>query len=93
LIVASVNQINFDGLLDLLAEKVAARLQQKATSVAVSALPKLLSVDDAAARMGCTTKSLRHIISSGSFPKHSIRRFGRKILIEREDFDRWLSAH
>lgn len=86
---ASSQTATLDALLDILADKIATRLQSP------SAQPpaKLLSVKEAAGRMGTSIASIRHLISSGSIPQKILRRFGRRVLLDREEFDRWLNAH
>lgn len=80
-----------DVVLDLLADKIAARLQGVAPVPAAAS--RLLNVKEAATRMGCSASSVRHMIQTGALPQRALRRFGRRVLIEREEFDRWVSAH
>lgn len=86
---ATTQTAQLDQLLDLLAEKIAARLQAPDPA----GEPKLLSIKEAAHRMGCSPSSVRNLISSGSLPQRALRRFGRRVLIDRQEFDKWLSVH
>lgn len=80
-----------DALVDAIAEAVAVKLRGAMTAPTTER--KLLNVKEAAEQMGCSPSSIRHMISSGSLPQRALKRFGRRVLIDREEFDRWLSAH
>jgi excisionase family DNA binding protein len=81
---------SFDAILDVLAEKIVARLR----GVAPAPVPagRLLDVKGAAERIGCSPSSIRHMIQSGSLSQRVLRRFGRRVMIDREEFDRWMDA-
>jgi excisionase family DNA binding protein len=69
-----------DALADAIAERVLARIRQDEE-------PRLLSVNEAAAYIGRTSKALRHLIAIGTIP--AIRE-GSRIHLDRADLDRWI---
>lgn len=69
-----------DALADAIAERILARLHQ-------TEQPRLLSVDEAAAYIGRTSKALRHMIASGAMP--AVRE-GARVHLDRADLDRWV---
>jgi hypothetical protein len=83
--------LSLDVILDMLADKIADRLKAAPTSAGPE--PKILSIKDAAERSGFSVRSLRHLIRSGSLPQRVLRRFGQRLMIDREEVGRWLRAH
>lgn len=79
-----------DAFVDLIAERVAERI---GTAAPATSERKLVSVKEAADVMGVSEKSFRHRMYTKDFPEQAIRRFGRKILIERVTLERWLATH
>jgi len=84
----------YNDLLEQFAEAVADRVAAKigATTPAPGDR-KLVSVKEAAELMGVSEKAFRHQMNTKDFPERAIRRFGRKILIEKVTLERWLAAH
>ena len=78
--VISTGNSGLDVLADAIAERVLARLHQ-------SEQPRLLSVNEAAAYIGRTSKALRHMIADGSVP--AVRE-GSRIHLDRTDLDGWI---
>jgi excisionase family DNA binding protein len=79
--------LSFDAVLDLLADKIAARLQPAPASE-----HRLLTVKEAARRMDSSPSSIRHLIASGQIPPRVVRHFGRSIRLDQTEFDKWMSA-
>ena len=78
---------NLETLLDILAEKVAAKvraeLAQAGNGTAIR--PRLLSVEQAAAYLGRSSASVRHLINTGTLP--TVRLDGR-VFLDMQDLDR-----
>jgi excisionase family DNA binding protein len=78
--VNSTGNTGLDALADAIAARVAARLNK-------SEEPRLMSVNEAAAYIGRTSKALRHMIGGGTVP--AIRE-GSRIHLDRADLDQWI---
>ena len=78
--------LNFDRLLDMLAEKVAKRLSPD--SIPFS--PRLLTIEQAATYLGRTREATQHLTSSGKIPTV---RADRRVFIDRLDLDRWIAEN
>jgi excisionase family DNA binding protein len=78
--ITSTGNVALDALVDAIAERVAARLNQ-------SKDPRLLNVDEAAAYIGRTPKALRHMIASGAI---AVVREGSRLHLDRADLDDWI---
>ena len=76
----STGNIGLDALVDAIAVRLAARLNQ-------SEEPRLLSVNEGAAYIGRSPKALRHMIAAGAIP---VVREGRRIYLDRSDLDQWI---
>ena len=76
----STGNNGLDALADAIATRVLARLHS-------SEEPRLLSVNDAAAYIGRTTRALRHMIADGTIP--AVREKSR-IHLDRGDLDHWI---
>jgi excisionase family DNA binding protein len=74
----STGNLGLDTLADAIAERILARLHQ-------TEQPRLLTVDEAAAYVGRTSKALRHMIANGAIP--SVREASR-VHLDRADLDR-----
>ena len=77
---ATTGNLGLDALADAIAERVLARLHQ-------SEQPRLLTVDEAAAYIGRTSKALRHMVANGTIP--AVRE-GSRVHLDRADLDRWV---
>jgi excisionase family DNA binding protein len=77
------NTLSFDALLEILAEKLANRLTQEPSRL----LPRLLTIEQAAAYVGRTREAMQHLSSSGKIPTV---RADRRIFLDRLDLDKWI---
>ena len=78
------NELSFDHVLNLLADKVAKRLALDTGRVQ----PRLLPIDQAAAYIGRTPEAMQHLVSSGKIPTV---RADRRVFIDRLDLDAWIT--
>jgi excisionase family DNA binding protein len=85
------NGFNFDALLDILAERVSARVRADlAPELAGAVKPRLLTVDQAAVYLGRSRDATQHLLSSGNLPAV---RSDRRIFIDVQDLDRWIDEN
>jgi excisionase family DNA binding protein len=75
--------ISFDRLLELLAEKLAAKLSQEPNRL----YPRLMTIEQAAVYLGRTREALQHLASSGKIPTV---RADRRVFLDRFDLDKWI---
>jgi excisionase family DNA binding protein len=87
-------KLDLEYLLDLLAERVAAKVRaefsQGSGSAAAAVKPRLLTVDQAAVRIGRSKEAVHHMVASRKLP---VVRDGRRVFIDIEDLDRWIEAN
>jgi excisionase family DNA binding protein len=77
------NILNFDRLLEMLAEKLAAKLSQEPSHL----YPRLMTVEQAATYLGRTREAVQHLVSSGKVPTV---RADRRVFLDRVDLDKWI---
>lgn len=80
---------------DILVESIADRVVERLLPLLTegkTAEHSLISIENAAQRMDVTHKAFRHLIANGTIPEKMIRRFGRRIFIDRGLFNQWLEA-
>jgi excisionase family DNA binding protein len=75
--------LSFDRLLEVLAEKLAAKLSQEPSRL----YPRLMTIDQAAVYLGRTREAVQHLVSSGKVPTV---RADRRVFLDRSDLDRWI---
>ena len=80
------NTLSFDALLEILAEKLANRLTHEPSRL----LPRLLTIEQAAAYVGRTREAMQHLSSSGKIPTV---RADRRIFLDRLDLDKWIDEN
>jgi excisionase family DNA binding protein len=83
---SETNSLSFDALLEILAEKLANRLTQEPSRL----LPRLLTIEQAAAYVGRTREAMQHLSSSGKIPTV---RADRRIFLDRLDLDKWIDEN
>lgn len=77
---------NFDGLLEALAQRVAAHVRAElAQGDAVRVKPRLLTVEQAGTYLGRTEEAMQHMIAAGKIPTV---RLDRRVFIDVRDLDR-----
>ena len=83
------NDFTIEGLIDLLAERVAAKVRAELNQdgAAASVRPRLLTVEQAALYLGRTKEALQHMIASGKLPAV---RADRRIFLDTRDLDSWI---
>jgi len=77
------DELSFDRVLEMLAEKVAKRLSQDT----VQLQPRLLTIEQAATYLGRTPEATQHLASAGKIPTV---RADRRVFIDRLDLDEWI---
>ncbi len=80
---SELNDLTFDRLLEMLAEKLATKLSQEPSRL----YPRLLTIDQAAVYLGRTREALQHLASSGKVPTV---RADRRVFLDRLDLDKWI---
>lgn len=75
--------LDFEALLDALAEKVAARLQGR-LRVEAKPAPRLMDVEHAAAYLGRSTHSVRHLIATKKLP---VVKLDERVFLDVRDLD------
>ncbi len=85
------NGFDIDGLLEALAEKVAARLRagMERNGSGTEIRPRLLTVDQAATYLGRSKASVQHLISDQAIP---VVRHDRRVFLDVRDLDGWIDA-
>lgn len=84
--------LNLDALIERMAEKVAARLQNGDGGVSVNSevRPRLLTVEQAAVYIGRTKDAIQHMIASCKLPTV---RSDRRVFIDMHDLDAWIEEN
>ena len=77
------NQLTFDRLLELLADKLAVRLSKEPNNLH----PRLLTVEQTATYLGRTNDAVQHLAASGKIP---VVRADRRLFFDRQDLDQWI---
>ncbi len=80
---SETNDLSFDRLLEVLAEKLASKLSQEPSRM----YPRLLTVDQAAVYLGRTREAIQHLVSSEKVPTV---RTDRRVFLDRLDLDKWI---
>ena len=78
--------ITFDRLLELLAEKIAAKLCEEPSRL----YTRLLTIEQAAAYLGRTKDAVQHMVATSKVPTV---RADRRVFLDREDLDQWIKDH
>ena len=84
---------SIDALLDALADRVVAKIRAVLAlyfDTSTTVRPRLLSVEQAAVRIGRTKQSVQHMVAEGKLP---VVRDGRRVFLDIEDLDRWIEAN
>jgi hypothetical protein len=77
------NDLSFDRLMEILAEKLATRLTQEPARL----YPRLLTIEQASLYLGRTPEAMQHLVASGKVPTV---RADRRVFLDRNDLDRWI---
>jgi len=80
--------LDFDSVLNEVAERVAAKLVARLPQSDVG--PRLLSVAQAALYLGRTKQAIQHMIAERRLP---VVREGRRVHLDREALDRWIEGN
>ena len=83
---SEINDLTFDRLLEVLAEKLAGKLSQEPSRL----YPRLMTIDQAAVYLGRTREAVQHLVSSGKVPTV---RADRRVFLDRNDLDRWIDEN
>ena len=82
--------LNIDGLLESLADRVSSKLAERVPSVSGGASQaRLLTVQQAATYLGRTKAAVQHMVANGSLP---VVRHDRRVFLDRLDLDKWIDA-
>jgi excisionase family DNA binding protein len=85
------NSFDIDGLIDVFAERVAAKLRdQPAESGGAAIKARLLTVEQAAVYLGRTKEAVEQMIAGGKLP---VVRADRRVFLDVRDLDRWIDAN
>lgn len=90
--VAVAEGLNLDALIERMAEKVAARLQNGDHGAPVNGevRPRLLTVEQAAVYIGRTKDAIQHMIGNCKLPTV---RSDRRVFIDMRDLDAWIEGN
>jgi excisionase family DNA binding protein len=83
---SEMNAMSFDRLLEILAEKLVAKLIREPNRL----YPRLLTIEQAAVYLGCPVEALQEWISCC---KLAVVRAGRRVFLDRVDLDKWIDEH
>ena len=83
---SEMNDLNFDRLLEMLAEKLAAKLSKEPSRL----YPRLMTIDQTAVYLGLTRKVVQHLVVSEEFPTVLT---DRCVFLDRIDLDEWIENH
>jgi excisionase family DNA binding protein len=84
-------KFTLDGLIDVLAERVAAKVRAEiAQDGAAGVRPRLLSIEQAAVYLGRSKEAVQHMIAASKIPAV---RSDRRVFIDSEDLDRWIQQN
>ncbi len=81
-----MNDLTFDRLLEILAEKLASKLSQEPNQL----YPRLMTIDQAAVYLGQTRETIRNLITPGKIPTVLV---GTSLFIDRLDLDEWIEEN
>jgi excisionase family DNA binding protein len=85
------NSFDIDGLIDVIAERVAAKLRdQPADTGGATMKPRLLTAEQAGAYLGRTKEGVEHMIAAGKLP---VVRADRRVFLDVRDLDRWIDTN
>ncbi len=89
---AAAEGLNLDALIERMADKVAARLQNGNQGAPVNGevRPRLLTVEQAAVYIGRTKYAIQHMIASCKLPTV---RTDRRVFIDMRDLDSWIEGN
>ena len=77
------NDLNFDRLMEVLAEKLASKLTREPSRL----YPRLLTIPQAAIYLGRPREAIQHLATSGKIPMVLA---DRSAFIDRLDLDKWI---
>ena len=85
------NGFDIDGLIDVFAERVAAKLREQPADPDRTAMkPRLLTAEQAGAYLGRTKEGVEHMIAAGKLP---VVRADRRVFLDVRDLDRWIEQN
>jgi hypothetical protein len=84
------DNFNFEAFVDVLADRVAAKVVERTESVGATVKPRLLTAAQAGNYIGRTTEAVEHMISSG---KLATVRSDRRVFIDIRDLDAWIEEN
>jgi excisionase family DNA binding protein len=83
--------VNFDGLLESLADVIAAKVAQKISDSGTAPVrPRLLTVEQAATYLGRTKDAIQHMVSAG---KIAVVKSDRRVFLDVRDLEVWIEAN
>jgi excisionase family DNA binding protein len=83
---SETNELSFDRLLEVLAEKLANKLLQEPCRL----FPRLLTVDQAAVYLGRPREAVQRLATFGTVPTV---RADRRVFVDRLDLDKWIDEN
>ena len=82
--------LSWDLILDTIADAIAAKLEARTQQRTRSFGPRLLTVTEAAQRLGRSKYSIQHMIASGKLP---VVRADRRVFLDASDLEHWIEAN
>ncbi len=80
-------KLDFDSILDDLAQRVTAKLEQRISQLNRATAQRLLNVTQAAQYLGRTKVSVQHLIADGVLP---VVRSDKRVFLDIRDLDAWI---
>lgn len=83
--------VNFDGLLESMADLIADKVAKKILDYGAAPVrPRLLTVDQAATFLGRTKDAIQHMVSAG---KIAVVKSDRRVFLDVRDLDAWIEVN
>lgn len=82
--------LSLESLIDVLADRIAVRIESRNRSGSAVESKRLLTTDEAAVFLGRTRDSMQHIIASGKIPTV---RSDRRVFFDVRDLERWIEQN
>ena len=79
--------VDFESLIDVLAERIAAKVEAKRGSGTTAPGKRLLTTEEAAEYLGRTKEAMQHLVAGGKLPTI---RSDRRVFFDVHDLDTWI---
>jgi len=85
-----VPELNLEFLLNVIADRVAAKVEARQITPGPGAGKRLLTVEESAVYLGRTKTSVQHLVAGGRLPTV---RADRRVLLDIRDLDSWIEQN